>query len=84
MGRHTEGIEGPQAIREAFLLPESTLIQAMVCETVHVELSCSSVHQSKRLYIRLQLVLRSIARECGVGEDDSYSSAEVSRKKSAL
>ena len=46
--RHTEGIEGPQAVREAPLLPESTLIQAMVYETVHMDLCCSSVHQSKR------------------------------------
>ena len=37
--RHTEGIESPQAFRETLLLLESALIQAMVCETVHVELS---------------------------------------------
>ena len=46
--RHTEGIEGPQAFREALLLPESALIQGAVCEPVHMELSYSSVHQSKR------------------------------------
>ena len=37
--RHTEGIESPQAFRKSLLLPKSALIQAMVCETVHVELS---------------------------------------------
>lgn len=62
--RLTEGIEGPQAFREALLLPESALIQVVVCEPVHMELSYSSVHQSKRYCIRLRLVLRSIAREC--------------------
>ena len=72
--RRTEGIEGPQAIRETLLLSESALVQAMVCETVHMELSCSSVHQRMRKCIDLRLVLGSIARECGVGEDDSYSS----------
>ena len=69
--RHTEGIEGSQALREALLLPESALIQAMICEPVHMELSCSSIHQSKRYCIRLRLVLRSIARKWGVGGDDS-------------
>lgn len=59
--KHTEGIESPQAFREALLLPESALIQAMVCETVHVELSCSSVHQSKNC-IRLRLGLPSSAK----------------------
>ena len=37
--RHTEGIEGPQALGEAILLSKSALIQAMVHETVHMELS---------------------------------------------
>ena len=39
MARHTESIESPQAFRETLLFPKSALIQAMVCETVHVELS---------------------------------------------
>lgn len=57
-GRHTEGIEGPQPFREALLLPEGTLIQAMVYETVHVELSRSSIHQFKKgMCIRLRLIL---------------------------
>ena len=60
--RRTEGIEGPQAFGEALLLPERALIQAMVCETVHKELCCSSVHESKRVYIRLRLVLQFIAK----------------------
>ncbi len=38
----TEGIEGPNAFRESFLLAEGTLIKPMVCETVHEDTVCSS------------------------------------------
>lgn len=37
----TEGIEGPNAIRESILLTEGALIEPMVCETVHEDTVCS-------------------------------------------
>lgn len=62
-GRHTEGIEGPQPFREALLLPEGSLVQAMVYETVHVELFHSSVHQLNEVVcICLRLVLVPFAK----------------------
>ena len=38
----TEGIEGPNAFREAFLLTEGALVEPVVCETVHEDTVCSS------------------------------------------
>lgn len=39
----TEGIEGPYALGEALFLPKGALVQPMVTETVHEDISCSSM-----------------------------------------
>ena len=38
----TEGIKGPNALRESFLLTKGALIEPVVCKTVHEDTVCSS------------------------------------------